>query len=152
MANLMITDVFDIFNDIFGNMQTTIPVKKDENEIVTLNDINMKNITKEELDETMNYLKSLKDNDLTALILGDEYIDKLMGEIQAKWDIAHEEKKEDPQENVLVDSKTPDEQIEKLVDEYMTSLGIEDTLKSNVLVKAARDGYINFAKFIYNHE
>lgn len=152
MANLMITDVFDIFNDIFKDL--VVPSSKDEvNEETLLNGVDMANVSKEELDKVMNSLKKMKDNDVLAYILGDEYIDKLMGEIQARWDIANEEPKENAP-GLPVDDKNErvDNQIEKLVDEYMDGLGVSDQLKSNYLIQHARDSYINFAKFIYNHD
>jgi len=151
----MITDVFDIFNDIFKDL--VVPSSKSEkdevNEETWLNGVDMANVSKEDLDEVMNSLKKMKENDVLAYILGDEYLDKLMGEIQAKWDIAHEAPKENAPELPVDDNpKTVDGQIEKLVDEYMKELGVSDQLKSNYLIQAARDSYINFAKFIYNHE
>lgn len=146
MANLMLTDVFDVFNDIFTDL-----VKPTHEEKITLNDVDFSKVSKEELDVVMNSLKKMKDNDVLAYIMGDEYLDKLMGEIQAKWDIAHETPKENDAPELPIDNPV-DTQIEKLVDEYMTELGVSNQLKSNYLIKAARDSYVNFAKFIYNHE
>lgn len=146
MANLMLTDVFDVFNDIFTGL-----VKPTHEEKITLNDVDFSKVSKEELDVVMNSLKKMKDDDVLAYIMGDEYLDKLMGEIQAKWDIAHETPEENDAPELPVDNRV-DTRIEKLVDEYMTELGVSNQLKSNYLIKAARDSYINFAKFIYNHE
>lgn len=147
----MFTDVFDIFDDILNGLQTTDTTKEDPvDETVTLNGIDLSKVSKEELDETMEYLAKLKDNSIATYLLGDEYIDKVMGELQAKWDIAHEAPESEP--DPVESPKTVDDQINQLVNEYIDSLGIDKELQSNALVKAARDGYINFAKFIYNHK
>lgn len=160
MGNLMFTDVFDIFNDMLTSIAKPADSKNntDTVEKITLNDIDFSGVSKEELDAVMNSLKKMKNNDVLSYILGDEYLDKLMGEIQAKWDIVHE-KIEKPVEKPVTDKQdnnsntsSVDSQIEKLVDEYMDELGVSDELKSNYLIQGARNSYINFAKFIYNHD
>lgn len=128
-------NVFDIFSDLLSsaNLQTT--------------DVDMKDVTKEELDETMEYLDSLKNNTVFSCIFGDDYLDKLTAELQAKWDIAHEDdEEEDVQEPSLVDS-----QIEKLVDEYLESKNCRKLLGDGI-TDMAKNSYIEFANFIYNHE
>ncbi len=127
-------NVFDIFSDLLSsaNLQTT--------------EVNMKDVTKEELDETMEYLDSLKNNAVFSCIFDDDYLDKLTAELQAKWDIAHEDDEEDEEEPSPVDN-----QIEKLVDEYLESKNCRKLLGDGI-ADLAKNSYIEFANFIYNHE
>ena len=134
--------IFDIFGDI---------VKFTESGNVTkLNDVDMSKVTKEELDDTMDFLDGLKNNDFVTLLIGDEYIDNFKAELQAKWDMAHEAPEPEPK-NVPT-GNTVDSQIDKLVDEYMESLDIPDNSLMKKLVPMAKESYKKFAEFIYNHE
>lgn len=134
--------IFDIFGDI---------VKLTESDNVTkLNDVDMSEVTKEELDEAMDFLDGLKDNDFVTLLIGDEYIDNFKEELQTKWDMTHESPEPKPK-NVPTDN-TVDSQIDKLVDEYMESLDIPDNSLMKNLVPIAKESYKKFAEFIYNHE
>ena len=132
--------IFDIFGDI---------VKLTESDNVTkLNDVDMSEVTKEELDEAMDFLDGLKDNDFVTLLIGDEYIDNFKEELQTKWDMTHESPEPEPK-NV---PNTVDSQIDKLVDEYMGSLDIPDNSLMKKLVPMAKVSYKKFAEFIYNHK
>lgn len=134
--------IFDIFGDV---------VKLTESDNVTkLNNVDMSEVTKEELDEAMDFLDGLKNNDFVTLLIGDEYIDNFKAELQAKWDMTHEAPEPEPM-NVPTDN-TVDSQIDKLVDEYMESLDIPDNSLMKKLVPMAKASYKKFAEFIYNHE
>lgn len=132
--------IFDIFGDV---------VKLTESDNVTkLNDVDMSEVTKEELDEAMDFLDGLKDNDFVTLLIGDDYIDNFKEELQTKWDMTHESPEPEPK-NV---PNTVDSQIDKLVDEYMGSLDIPDNSLMKKLVPMAKVSYKKFAEFIYNHK
>lgn len=132
--------IFDIFGDV---------VKLTESDNVTkLNDVDMSEVTKEELDEAMDFLDGLKDNDFVTLLIGDTYIDIFKEELQTKWDMTHESPEPEPK-NV---PNTVDSQIDKLVDEYMGSLDIPDNSLMKKLVPMAKVSYKKFAEFIYNHK
>lgn len=134
--------IFDIFGDV---------VKLTESDNVTkLNDVDMSKVTKEELDDAMDFLDGLKDNDFVTLLIGDEYIDNFKEELQTKWDMTHETKEPEPR-NVPT-GNTVDSQIDKLVDEYMESLDIPENSLMKKLVPMAKESYKKFAEFIYNHE
>lgn len=134
--------IFDIFGDV-------VKLTKSD-DVIKLNDVDMSEVTKEELDEAMDFLDGLKDNDFVTLLIGDEYIDNFKAELQAKWDMTHEAPEPEPN-NVPTDN-TVDSQIDKLVDEYMESLNIPDNSLMKKLVPMAKESYKKFAEFIYNHE
>ena len=134
--------IFDIFGDV-------VKLTKSDN-VIKLNDVDMSEVTKEELDEAMDFLDGLKDNDFVTLLIGDEYIDNFKAELQAKWDMTHEAQEPEPK-NVPT-SNTVDSQIDKLVDEYMESLDIPDNSLMKKLVPMAKVSYKKFAEFIYNHK
>lgn len=134
--------IFDIFGDV---------VKVTESDNVTkLNDVDMSEVTKEELNDVMDFLDGLKNNDFVTLLIGDEYIDDFKAELQTKWDMTHEAPEPEPK-NVPT-GNTVDSQIDKLVDEYMGSLDIPDNSLMKKLVPMAKASYKKFAEFIYNHE
>ena len=134
--------IFDIFGDV-------VKLTESDN-VAKLNDVDISEVTKEELDETMDFLDRLKDNDFVTLLIGDEYIDNFKAELQAKWDMTHEAPKLEPK-NVPT-GNTVDSQIDKLVDEYMESLDIPDNSLMKKLVPMAKVSYKKFAEFIYNHK
>lgn len=137
-------------NDIFSIFADVLKHTVNDNEIDTFDEVDFKSLTKEDLDKTMSYLDKLKENDLVCAIVGDEFIDNLKAEIQAKYDIAHEDDEKVEEKNIPA---SVDEQIEKLVDEYIATLdldGIENNEFGKIILKQAKDSYINFAKFIYN--
>lgn len=134
--------IFDIFGDV---------VKLNESDnVAKLNDIDMSEVTQEELNDVMDFLDGLKNNDFVTLLIGDEYIDDFKAELQAKWDMTHEAPEPEPK-NVPT-GNTVDSQIDKLVDEYMGSLDIPDNSLMKKLVPMAKASYKKFAEFIYNHE
>lgn len=134
--------IFDIFEDV-------VKLTESDN-VAKLNDVDISEVTKEELDETMDFLDRLKDNDFVTLLIGDEYIDNFKAELQAKWDMTHESPETEPK-NVPT-GNTVDSQIDKLVDEYMESLDIPDNSLMKRLVPMAKVSYKKFAEFIYNHK
>lgn len=150
MSNTVLTNVFDIFSDVLDNIITTSGVmsKKDSD---LINGEDLKNVTKEELDKTMSYLDKLKDNEYVTLLLGDEYVSALQAELQAKWDMAHEEPKK---ETISFDVETDrvNKRIASLVDEFLKENNITDEVVGSTLAKASREAYITFANFIYNHK
>ena len=80
--------IFDIFGDV-------VKLTKSDN-VIKLNDVDMSKVTKEELDEAMDFLDRLKDNDFVTLLIGDEYIDNFKAELQSKWDMSHESPEPEP--------------------------------------------------------
>ena len=134
--------IFDIFEDV-------VKLTESDN-VAKLNDVDISEVTKEELDETMDFLDRLKDNDFVTLLIGDEYIDNFKAELQSKWDMTHEAP-ESESKNVPT-GNTVDSQIDKLVDEYMESLDIPDNSLMKKLVPMAKVSYKKFAEFIYNHK
>ena len=134
--------IFDIFGDV-------VKLTKSD-DVIKLNDVDMSKVTKEELDEAMDFLDGLKDNDFVTLLIGDEYIDNFKAELQAKWDMTHEAPEPEPK-NVPT-GNTVDSQIDKLVDEYIESLDIPDNSLMKKFVPMAKVSYKKFAEFIYNHK
>lgn len=134
--------IFDIFEDV-------VKLTKSDN-VVKLNNVDMSEVTKEELNDAMDFLDGLKNNDFVTLLIGDEYIDNFKAELQAKWDMTHEAPEPEPK-NVPT-GNTVDSQIDKLVNEYMESLDIPDNSLMKKLVPRAKESYKKFAEFIYNHE
>lgn len=134
--------IFDIFEDV-------VKLTKSDN-VVKLNNVDMSEVTKEELNDAIDFLDGLKNNDFVTLLIGDEYIDNFKAELQAKWDMTHEAPEPEPK-NVPT-GNTVDSQIDKLVDEYMESLDIPDNSLMKKLVPMAKESYKKFAEFIYNHE
>lgn len=134
--------IFDIFGDV---------VKLTESDNVTkLNNVDMSEVTQEELNDAMDFLDGLKNNDFVTLLIGDEYIDNFKAELQTKWDMTHEAPEPEPKN--VPNGNTVDSQIDKLVDEYMGSLDIPDNSLMKKLVPMAKVSYKKFAEFIYNHE
>ena len=134
--------IFDIFRDL-------VKLTESDN-VAKLNGVDMSKITKEQLDDAMDLLDNLKDNDFITLLIGDDYIDNFKAELQAKWDIAHEDPKPEPK-NVPTNN-TVELQIDRLVDEYIESLDIPDNSLMKKLVPMAKVSYKKFAEFIYNHK
>ena len=134
--------IFDIFRDL-------VKLTESDN-VAKLNGVDMSKITKEQLDDAMDLLDNLKDNDFITLLIGDDYIDNFKAELQAKWDIAHEDPKPEPK-NVPTNN-TVELQIDRLVDEYIESLDIPDNSLMKKIVPMAKVSYKKFAEFIYNHK
>ena len=138
--------IFDIFGDV-------VKLTESDN-VAKLNNVDMSEVTQEELNEAMDFLDALKNNDFVTLLIGDEYIDDFKAELQAKWDMTHEapEPEPEPEPKNVPTGNTVDSQIDKLVDEYMESLDIPDNSLMKKLVPMAKASYKKFAEFIYNHE
>lgn len=152
--------IFDIFGDVIKLTESDNLTKTTESGNVNmLNDVDMSKVTKEQLDDTMNFLDDLKNNSFVTLLLGDEYIDKFKEVIQTSWDMTHEapEPESKAESNLELPTSphvdnTVESQIDKLVDEYMDSLDIPDDPLMNKLTPMAKESYKKFAEFIYNHE
>lgn len=136
----------DVLNEIFNEGNNTVDLK----------DVDFASVSKEDLDETMEALDQIKSNPIMSIMIPKEDIDDIKAEIQAKWDIAHEEpegeKLPTEEEGKLPDGV--DEQLEKLVDEYIDEklkLTEGSTLGAFV-APYAKAGYLDFARFIYNHK
>lgn len=136
--------IFDIFGDV-------VKLTESDN-VAKLNNVDMSEVTQEELNEAMDFLDALKNNDFVTLLIGDEYIDDFKAELQAKWDMTHEAPEPEPEPKNVPTGNTVDSQIDKLVDEYMESLDIPDNSLMKKLVPMAKASYKKFAEFIYNHE
>ena len=147
------SDIFDIFSGIMNEFMTANKSEKDAKQNLLdntkVNGIDMKDVSKEDLDETMEYLDNLGDNTFVATLLGDEFINNFKAELQAKWDIAHPE--EEPEEEEETTSPV-DTRINELVDEYVKTLHLPEDSLMNPVVSLAKQQYFDFAKFIYNHE
>lgn len=129
-----------------------------------MNDVDFANVSKEELDETMEALDQIKKNPIMSIMIPKEDIDDIKAEIQAKWDISHDgdshdahdetEGEELPQEDEGQLPEGVDEQLEKLVDEYIDNkLKLTEGSTLGVFVAPyAKAAYLDFARFIYNHK
>ena len=147
------SDIFDIFSGIMNEFMTSNKYEKDAKQNLLdntkVNGIDMKDVSKEDLDETMEYLDTLADNTFVATLLGDEFINNFKAELQAKWDIAHTEEETEEEEET---TSPVDVRINELVDEYVKTLHLPEDSLMNLLVSLAKQQYFDFAKFIYNHE
>lgn len=142
----------DVLNGIFNEGNNTTST-------VDLNDVDFANVSKEELDETMEALDQIKKNPIMSIMIPKEDIDDIKAEIQAKWDISHDAHDETEGEELPQDEegKLPegvDEQLEKLVDEYIDNkLKLTECSTLGAFVAPyAKAGYLDFARFIYNHK
>lgn len=140
----------DILNEIFSEGTGT----NNTTSVVDLNDVDFANVSKEELDETMEALDQIKDNPIMSIMIPKEDIDDIKAAIQAKWDIAHDEGEELPTQEEDDVPEGVDEQLEKLVDEYIEhKLKLTEGSTFGALVAPyAKAGYLDFARFIYNHK
>lgn len=142
-------EIFDIFDKFFGQLQTTDSVKDNLNENTKINGVDLKDVSKEDFEKTMNYLEDLKKIPLMGFLISPDNIDEICAELQAKWDIVHEEPEETKEEVNPIDAN-----IEKLVDEYLDN-ELKDTKDFPIVDRLrpyAKESYMNFAKFIYNHK
>lgn len=146
-------DIFDIFsgimNEFLVNDKSDKDAKKNLLDNTKVNGIDMKDVTKEDLEETMDYLDTLAKNTFVTSLLGDEFIDNFKAELQAKWDIAHLEEEHEEEEET---TSPVDKRINELVDEYVETLNLPEDDSLRPFIALAKEQYINFAKFIYNHE
>ncbi len=138
-----IYEILSIFDKAFESDNTP------SESTTKINGIDLKDVSAEDFEKTMKYLDDLKKNPfpLMRFLVSSDDIDKIRAELQAKWDIAH-----DTSEDTNKGNSSIDDQIYKLVDEYLAN-GIEND-KDNAFISAirplVRESYANFAKFIYN--
>lgn len=147
----------DVLNEIFSEGTGT----NNTTSVVDLNDVDFANVSKEELDETIEALDQIKNNPIMSIMIPKEDIDDIKAAIQAKWDIAHDETEGEElptqeDDNVPNDDvpEGVDEQLEKLVDEFIEhKLKLTEGSTFGALVAPyAKAGYLDFARFIYNHK
>lgn len=140
----------ELLNELFEDLQTT------NDNTSALDEVDFSNVTKEELDETMNYLKDIKDNPIMNLVLPADFIDNIMAEVQAKWDISHDAHEEKEGKSEVKETTIPEDvekQIKTLVDEYVDlKVGGADNPIIKTLLPYAKTSYEDFAKFIFTHK
>lgn len=153
-------DIFDLINAVNDSLRAV--KEKNENTIEShFDNVDFTKVTKEELDNIMNTLDSIKSDSFFSIILGDKFIDDLKAEVQAKWDMTNTPVDE-PEEEIVEEEETttdvlPDsvkERLEGLVQEYLDTVLVNK--KNDPVIDAlkpiAGQSYFDFAKFIYLHK
>lgn len=153
-------DIFDLINTVNDSLRAV--KEKNENTIEShFDNVDFTKVTKEELDNIMKTLDSIKSDSFFSIILGDKFIDDLKAEVQAKWDMANTPIDE-PEEEIVEEEETttdvlPDsvkERLEGLVQEYLDTVLVNK--KNDPVIDAlkpiAGQSYFDFAKFIYLHK
>lgn len=147
-------DIFDLINAFNDSLRAVN--EKNENTIEShFDNVDFTKVTKEELDNIMKTLDSIKSDSFFSIILSDKFIDDLKAEVQAKWDMANtpvDEPEEETTNDVLPDSVK--ERLEGLVQEYLDTVLVNK--KNDPVIDAlkpiAGKSYFDFAKFIYLHK
>lgn len=138
----------ELLNELF---ETT-----DNTNTVTIDEVDFTKVTKEELDETMEYLDQIKKNPLMSLMIPADNVDEIKAAIQAKWDIAHDEPEgeELPTQDENELPAGVEERLGQLVDEYVDKkLQLTEGSTFDALIAPyAKSGYLDFARFIYTHK
>lgn len=153
-------DIFDLINAFNDSLR--VVNEKNENTIEShFDNVDFTKVTKEELDNIMKTLDSIKSDSFFSIILGDKFIDDLKTEVQAKWDIANTPV-DKPEEEIVEEEETttdvlPDsvkERLEGLVQEYLDTVLVnkKNDPVIDVLKPIAGKSYFDFAKFIYLHK
>lgn len=153
-------DIFDLINAFNDSLRAVN--EKNENTIEShFDNVDFTKVTKEELDNIMKTLDSIKSDSFFSIILGDKFIDDLKAEVQAKWDMANAPV-DKPKEEIVEDGETttdvlPDsvkERLEGLVQEYLDTVLVnkKNDPVIDVLKPIAGKSYFDFAKFIYLHK
>lgn len=150
-------DIFDLINAFNDSLRAVN--EKNENTIEShFDNVDFTKVTKEELDNIMKTLDSIKSDSFFSIILGDKFIDDLKAEVQAKWDMANTPVDE-PEEETITDvtDVLPDsvkERLEGLVQEYLDTVLVnkKNDPVIDVLKPIAGKSYFDFAKFIYLHK
>lgn len=147
-------DIFDLINAFNDSLRAVN--EKNENTIEShFDNVDFTKVTKEELDNIMKTLDSIKSDSFFSIIPGDKFIDDLKAEVQAKWDMANtpvDEPEEETTTDVLPDSVK--ERLEGLVQEYLDTVLVnkKNDPVIDVLKPIAGKSYFDFAKFIYLHK
>lgn len=153
-------DIFDLINAFNDSLRAVN--EKNENTIEShFDNVDFTKVTKEELDNIMKTLDSIKSDSFFSIILGDKFIDDLKAEVQAKWDMANTPV-DKPEEEIVEEEETttdvlPDsvkERLEGLVQEYLDTVLVnkKNDPVIDVLKPIAGKSYFDFAKFIYLHK
>ena len=152
-------DIFDLINAFNDSLRAEN--EKNENTIEShFDNVDFTKVTKEELDNIMKTLDSIKSDSFFSIILGDKFIDDLKAEVQAKWDMANA-LVDKPKEEIVEDGETTDvlpdsvkERLEGLVHEYLDTVLVnkKNDPVIDVLKPIAGKSYFDFAKFIYLHK
>lgn len=148
-------DIFDLINAFNDSLRAVN--EKNENTIEShFDNVDFTKVTKEELDNIMKTLDSIKSDNFFSIILGDKFIDDLKAEVQAKWDMANTTPVNEPEEETTTDV-LPDsvkERLEGLVQEYLDTVLVnkKNDPVIDVLKPIAGKSYFDFAKFIYLHK
>ena len=152
-------DIFDLINAFNDSLRAVN--EKNENTIEShFDNVDFTKVTKEELDNIMKTLDSIKSDSFFSIILGDKFIDDLKAEVQAKWDMANAPV-DKPKEEIVEDGETTDvlpdsvkERLEGLVHEYLDTVLVnkKNDPVIDVLKPIAGKSYFDFAKFIYLHK
>ena len=149
-------DIFDLINAFNDSLRAVN--EKNENTIEShFDNVDFTKVTKEELDNIMKTLDSIKSDSFFSIIFGDKFIDDLKAEVQAKWDMANTPVDDDePEEETTIDV-LPDsvkERLEGLVQEYLYTVLVnkKNDPVIDVLKPIAGKSYFDFAKFIYLHK
>ena len=152
-------DIFDLINAFNDSLRAVN--EKNENTIEShFDNVDFTKVTKEELDNIMKTLDSIKSDSFFSIILGDKFIDDLKAEVQAKWDMANA-LVDKPKEEIVEDGETTDvlpdsvkERLEGLVHEYLDTVLVnkKNDPVIDVLKPIAGKSYFDFAKFIYLHK
>lgn len=140
----------ELLNELFNTENTT------NTNTVTIDDVDFTKVTKEELDETMDYLDEIKKNPIMSLVIPADDVDEIKAAVQAKWDIAHDEPEGDELPNQGADElpEGVEERLGQLVDEYVDQkLQLtEGSTLGTVIAPYVKEGYLDFARFIYTHK
>lgn len=148
-------DIFDLINAFNDSLRAVN--EKNENTIEShFDNVDFTKVTKEELDNIMKTLDSIKSDNFFSIILGDKFIDDLKAEVQAKWDMANTTPVNEPEEETTTDV-LPDsvkERLEGLVQEYLDTVLVnkKNDPVIDILKPIAGKSYFDFAKFIYLHK
>ena len=149
-------DIFDLINAFNDSLRAVN--EKNENTIEShFDNVDFTKVTKEELDNIMKTLDSIKSDSFFWIILGDKFIDDLKAGVQAKWDMANTPVDDDEPEEETTTDVLPDsvkERLEGLVQEYLDTVLVnkKNDPVIDVLKPIAGKSYFDFAKFIYLHK
>lgn len=140
----------NLLNEIFNAAEEAANQTKSTT-LSELENIDFTKITEGELNDVMDDLDKIKKNPICALLIPSDTIDEIKAALQAKYDIAHAEEESEESTEIL---ETVEKRLNSLVDEYLEKeLGEDkDTPIAKMLTPAAREGYLKFGRFIYQHD
>lgn len=143
----------NLLNEIFNAAEEAANQTKSTT-LSELENIDFSHITEEELNEVMDGLDAIKKNPICSLLIPSDTIDEIKAALQAKYDIAHAEEETEESEESTEIPEAVEKRLNSLVDEYLEKeLGEDkDTPIAKMLTPAAREGYLKFGRFIYQHD